>query len=204
MRLLPVLLAVLALCAAPAAPAASPDAPGSLVLLLGSENVRQKLGLTSLQRAVLQSLREEYRIEAAAITANHAPTPEGRREAQRQLDELTRGFNNRALTVLNNRQRNLLGKIQHDVLGGLMLTQPSVQRQLDLSPQQIARINGIGDRLATASARLNRACAEGRITPGRRLAELRVLRLRQAAAMEAVLTPDQRQALFGMRGQTAS
>jgi hypothetical protein len=175
--------------------------PGSLVLLLGSDSVRQELQVSTQQAAILDSLRQEYRQQAQSLV-NKAPTnPEEAGNSVLALNALDDRFNRRALAVLNPSQQERLRAIEHTVAGGLMLRAPSVQESLNLTPSQIRKIDSLWQKLENTNRRLTQQAETGKITPARRLNMLRAERQKTAAGMEAVLNPQQLSAFVGMRKQ---
>ncbi len=132
------LLAALVFTLAPQAKAvtAAVEHPGSVPVLLGVEKVRNELKLNSLQRAVLDSLRSEYKNAARQIVATNPTTPEQRLEAEKKLLALNDRYNERALSTLNSAQRAKFIKIERKVLGALVLYTPSVQKELALTPSR--------------------------------------------------------------------
>ncbi|HEY5793171.1 MAG TPA: hypothetical protein VIS74_07720, partial [Chthoniobacterales bacterium] len=80
-----------------AKPSAS-EFTGALPLLLTSENVRDELAVNSLQRAVLDSLRAEYKVAVRELVATQPQTPEARKIAETKLAALNRQYNVRALS----------------------------------------------------------------------------------------------------------
>ena len=97
------------------------DHPGSLAILLGVQSVRQELKLDSLQRAVLDSLRGEYKASVRALTDPMPSTPEARVAAEKKLVALNDSFNRRAVSALNRTQRARLHEIEHQVTGATRL-----------------------------------------------------------------------------------
>jgi len=177
----------------------SSEHPGAVVLLLGSDNVRKELGLTSLQRAILDSLRQEYLEKVQNLTRPNPSTPQAAGNSIVALDAIEQTYNQRALSALNPRQRTQLRSIEHTVAGGMMLLVPSVQEQLGLSGSQAKKIDAYGRQLENTNQKLIRQVEGGQITPARRLNLLRAERLKTSSRMESVLTPAQLQQLVTLR-----
>lgn len=166
---------------------------GSRVLLLGIENVRDELELTSAQRASLDRLRTSYRKEAQPIVAARTP------EAQTQFQQVTKKYDQRALAVLTPAQKSELGSILHKVHGAWMLTSPEVQTQLALTPKQIANIKKRQLDLEAFTDKVNAEAYEGKITPQQRITKLRNYRMKMVDRMERSLTKEQRAVLTAIQ-----
>lgn len=177
------------------------DHPGSLAILLGVQSVRQELKLDSLQRAVLDSLRGEYKAAARALTTPMPTTPEARVAAEKKLVALNDTFNRRAVSALNRTQRTRLSEIEHQVTGATRLYSPKVQKSLALTGQQKSKIEGIRKSGLAYVAKINRQFEEGKIGFHDRLGLLRDRRLDQGEAMLKLLTPEQRQAYQALGGK---
>jgi hypothetical protein len=201
MKTIPRLLASLAVvCAMSTAFAASkpvpplPDTvPGSDTLLLGIHTVRKELGVTSLQGALLDSIRKEYREEARKVVARAGDTVESKKAAQLKLDALTDSFDKRSLSVLNTKQRQRLAEIEHQMLGGYMLLSPAVQRELNLTSKQKDKLAVIYHKGRAYVSKVNRWFEEGSVSYNERLLYLREDRLDRAEDMLDVLTKEQRE-----------
>jgi hypothetical protein len=111
-RLVAALLGICLVAPAVRAMTAAVDHPGSLPILLGVEKVRTELKLDSLQRALLDSLRDEYKSAARKLTNPMPKTPPERAAAHAKLLRLNDQFNRRALSVLNPSQRAKLAGIE--------------------------------------------------------------------------------------------
>lgn len=159
-RFISLVLLALTGCASVAAPASRPgvvleDHPGSIPVLLGLEPVRQDLKLSSLQCALLDSLRSEYKARCRKITAlGMADTDAGIR-ADWDLKSVRRQFNGRALAVLSSAQQDLLRQIERQMLGGNLLTSPAEQKLLGLTPAQQQRIALIASAKSARIAAIN-------------------------------------------------
>jgi len=93
--------------------------PGSEAVLLGVDSVRKELHLTSLQRAVLNDIRTEYRDDARAIVAKVNAGKLSKAQAKSQLDALTASSNRRALRAF---------------LGRVLLVSLPLRQRLPLTP----------------------------------------------------------------------
>jgi hypothetical protein len=185
------LLASVALCTASSLHALVPavDHPGALPILLGVEKVREELKLNSLQRAVLDSIRSEYKTAARALVAKPPATAAA---AEKALVALNERYNKRVMNTLNPAQKIEVVAIEKSMLGGTALVAPRVQKELALTPKQSAKIASLraeGDKFL---AKVNRQFAEGEIGYFERLELLRDRRIAMGEKMLAVLTPQQR------------
>ena len=192
------ILAALALTLVPQAKAitAAVEHPGSVPVLLGVEKVRDELKLNSLQRAVLDSLRAEYKNAARQIVATNPSTPEQRLDAEKKLLALNARYNERALSTLNTAQRAKFMKIERQVLGALILYTPSVQKELALTPKQIQEVEKIRLAGLKAVGKINGKFEAGKIGYQERLDLLRARKLASSEVLLKVLTPAQK-AEFG-------
>lgn len=177
---------------------AAVDHPGSLVILLGVEKVRDELKLDSLQRALLDSLRGEYKAAAQKLTDPMPVTRSERAAAGTKLLALNERFNQRALSVLNPSQRAKLTGIEARFLGATVLFSPSVQTRLKLTDAQKRQIEGIRQKGITYVGKVNRKFEEGKISQQERLHLLRSRRTVQSAEMLRLLTPEQRSTVLAM------
>ena len=165
--------------------------PGSLVLLSSNENVRKELKLTSLQEAILKSIRQEYKADAHKIVSDPLMTKEQRHAALAQLSALNNRYNRRILSTLDSTQKQTLRAIEHRVLKGYMLTDPSVQNALGLNKQQKDKIELLRKRLLLYVVKINTKFESGKIDQFDRLRLLKSYRQKNAKKMERLLTPSQ-------------
>ena len=189
---LPAILAAAALVLAAIPLQAQPA--GSKVLLLGSENIRNELGLSQTQRHSLDAMRVAFRNEARELVSA------GDAGSASRLLRVTEFYDNRALALLTPAQSQQLAKIEHRVLGAWVVTNPAIQQKLGLSEKQIAKITAIQDRMAAKNADINRMLDEGKITPAGRLDKLRDARLDLTRSLERILSRQQRNKLRSLEG----
>jgi len=187
------LAAALSLLFAAVAPAmtAATEHIGSVPILLGLDKVRQELKLNSLQKAVLDSLRDEYKTAARKIADPLPTTQDQRVAAETKLQALNVRYNNRALSVLNDSQRKRFLEIEHQVLGATTLYSPKVQKTLGLTAQQVASVEKLRQKGLVTVGKINHQFEEGKIGYQERLSLLRSRRLSQGTALLKVLTPAQ-------------
>jgi hypothetical protein len=180
---------------------AAADHPGSLPILLGLEKVRSELKLDSLQRALLDSLRAEYKAAARKVTSTIPPTPGERAAAEKKFRQLNEHFNRRALSMLNEDQRAKLTAIERKSLGSTMVYMPSVQAKLGLTEQQKKKVEAIRRQGLLYVAKINRRFEQGKISQQQRLQLLRSRRSAQGAQILQVLTPEQRNEVLTLGGK---
>ncbi len=180
------------------------DHPGALPILLGLDGVRAELKLDSLQRAVLDSLRGEYKAAVRKLTNPMPATAAQRAAAEKQLLQINDRYNQRALSALTEFQRSRLREVEHQVLGATKLFSPSVQRELALTAKQKQAVEVIRLKGVAFVGKVNRQFEEGEISIQERLALLRDRRISQGTALLKVLTPEQRTAFLALGGKKIS
>jgi Spy/CpxP family protein refolding chaperone len=166
--------------------------PGSMAILLGVDGVRKELGLTSLQRAILNDIRGEYRDEARAVVAKVGADLESKKQAEARLEKLTATYDKRALRALNDDQRARLSQIQAQILGGYMLLSPKLQQELGLTAKQKQWIVKIWAKGQKYTSKVNGWFEKGEISYYERLLYLRENRLDRSDDFLKVLTKAQR------------
>jgi hypothetical protein len=178
----------------------SGDSLGAAPILLGLDTVRAELRLDALQRAVLDSLRTEYKGAVRKLTTPMPATPGDRAAAEKQLVALNERFNQRALSVLNSTQKKRFAQIEHHVLGATVLYSRSVQKKVGVTPAQQAQIAASQKDEHAYTARINRQFEEGKISHHDRIGLLRAKRLAEGETLLRLLTPEQRDALSALSG----
>jgi hypothetical protein len=175
--------------------------PGSVPILLGLDKVRAELKIDSLQKAVLDSIRSEYKAAVRKLTDPMPVTPEQRVAAEKQLVSLNERYNQRALSVLSDSQRKRFIQLEHHVLGASMLYSPKVQKKVGLTADQQKQVQGVLGEEKAFVAKLNKQFEAGKISYQDRLELLRSKRLAQGAQLLKLLTPEQRDALSSLGGE---
>jgi hypothetical protein len=189
----------------PATAAIAPtDHIGSVPILLGLDKVRRELKLDALQKAVLDSIRSEYKAAVRKLTHPMPVTPAERLAAEKKLVALNERFNQRALSVLNDSQRKRFLEIEHRFLGASMLYSPRVQRQVGITPSQQQQILRMLEAEKAYVAKINRQFEAGKISYQDRLELLRAKRIAQGRQLLRFLTPEQRDALSQLGGAPLS
>lgn len=206
-RHLPIVLAAVLLTAcsttgqSQSSASAGGDHPGSIPVLLGLDPVRQDLKLSSLQCALLDSLRSEYKSRSRQITAIGMADQDASLRASWDLRSLRKQYNQRSLAVLNPSQLDRLRQIERQMLGGNLLTSPSEQKLLGLSAsqqQQLASIAQSGTAKATA---LNAQATTGKLSPFWSDIKRRQIQSGTSRQMLSVLTPKQKKQWLVLSGQ---
>ena len=180
---------------------AAVEHPGSLPILLGIDKVRAQLKLDSLQRALLDSLRAEYKSAARRLTSPMPVSPQERDVAGKKLLQLNERFNQRALSILSVDQRAKLVGIERRLLGATMVYTPSVQAKLGLTEQQKQKVESIRREGVAYVGKINRKFEAGKIGQQQRVLLLKSRRTRQSAEILQVLTPKQREVVQVLEGK---
>lgn len=178
--------------------------PGSQAVLLGTDGMRKELGLTSLQRAVLDDIRDEYREESRAVVAKAGASLESKKAAQARLDALTAQYNRRALRVLNDAQLARFKQVEAQVLGAYVLLDAKVQNELALTPKQREKLAYVYWRLQKTASAINRNYESGKISYYQRIIALRDNRIDRSDDMLERLTAEQRAKLLVLAGDKFS
>ncbi len=173
---------------------------GAAPILLGIDSVRKELKLDSLQRAVLDSLRDEYKSEVRDLADPPPSTPAARAQAEKKFLEVTERFNRRSVGTLTPSQRKRFAEIENQVVGASVLYTRPVQQKLGLSAEQTKKIEEIRRNGLDYVGSINRRFEEGKIGYQDRVTLLRTRRLSQGELLLKVLTPQQRSAFVAMGG----
>jgi len=175
--------------------------PGSVAILLGLDPVRQDLKLSSLQCALLDSLRSEYKSRSRKITAIGMDGEDAALRSGWDLRKLRKQYNARAMAVLSSSQQDRLRQIERQQLKGNLLTSPSEQQLLGLNAlqqQQIATIAASkGSQIAAINAKYNNSLGSSFMK------DLKLHQLQQQTSNEmlAVLTDKQKKSWLVLSGQ---
>jgi hypothetical protein len=195
------LLALLVFAASPVVSAKNtPDSPASVPVLLGLEPVRQDLKLSSLQCALLDSLRAEYKAKVGVVAAVGLADKKATPKAATDIDSFRATYNRRALNVLSPSQQERIRQIERQMIGASLLTSVSEQKLLGLNERQIRKIGEIHAYEQTKAASIMKRFHEGRISSFRRDLDLRRLQKTIGRSIYALLTPDQRKQWLGRTG----
>ena len=202
MKNAPLLLLVALLVTAPLLSAKNTaDSPASVPVLLGLEPVREDLKLSSLQDALLDSLRADYKARARQITAIGMADQDAALRADWDLKDLRKQFNQRALNVLNPSQQDRLRQIERQMLGGTLLTSLSEQKLLGLTPAQQQSLAVIEKRNQAQAAAVTAQFNTGKISSFRKTIDLHRIQQNSSKQILAVLTPKQKKQWEILSGQ---
>jgi hypothetical protein len=201
LRLLAVALLFCAAASSVLATVAAVENPGSLPILLGVDKVRAELKLDSLQRALLDSLRAEYKSAARKLTNPMPVSVQERAAGEKKLRQLNQRFNQRALSMLSDDQRAKLVGIERRLLGPTMVYTPSVQAKLGLTEQQKQKVESIRQQGLAYVGKINRKFEAGKIGQQQRVQLLKNRRTKQSSEILKVLTPEQRNAVEVLEGR---
>lgn len=177
------------------------DHPGALPLLAGIEAVRTDLKLNSLQRAVLDSLRDEYKASARKLFTPPPETPEARAEVTKKLHALNAQYNARVLSTLNPVQQKRIVQIEQQILGATVLVSPTLQGKLGLNDKQKQKIESLRSKGLVYVSKVNRQFEDGKIGYFEKLKLLRTKRFAVGESMLKVLTPEQKQMYAALGGE---
>jgi len=177
------------------------DSPASIPVLLGLDPVREDLHLSSLQCALLDSLRSEYKSQARQITAIGMADRDAALRANWDLKDLRKQFNTRALNVLNPSQQDRLRQIERQMLGGNLLTSESEQKLLGLTPEQQASLAILDKSNQAAAAAITARFNNGKTSNFSKDIQLHRLQQNTSNKMLAVLTPKQKKQWEILSGQ---
>lgn len=176
------------------------DTPASIPVLLGLEPVRQDLKVSSLQAALLDSLRAEYKAKVGVVAAVGLADKKASPKAAKDLEAFRAKYNQRALNVLNPAQQQRLRQIERQMLGPAILTSPSEQKLLGLTPRQQQKLADIHRYDQTKASEIMKRFHEGKSTSFRKDLDLRRLQKTVGRSIYAELTPEQRKQWLGLTG----
>ena len=177
------------------------DHPGSIPVLLGLDPVRQDLKLSSLQCALLDSLRSQYKTQARNITAIGMGGEDAAMRAGSDLKSLRKQYNKRALAVLSPSQQDRLRQIERQMLEGALLTSPAEQQLLGLSGPQQQAIAAISKADQAKASSIYNQFNSGKISSFRKDINLRRNQKQTSKQMMAVLDGKQKMNWLVLSGQ---
>ena len=197
MKILPALFAAAVLATAHAAV----PSMGSSAILLGNASVQKELHLTSLQKAVLHDIRNDFRDDCRAVTAKVAAGKETKAQGLADLQALTASSERRAMHALNDDQKARLAEIRVQILGGYLLFSPAIQAKLGLSDAQKATIAKIEQKSDASVAKINAAFEQGKTSYYQRIISLRKSRIKFGDEAVDVLTSEQYDRFTELEGE---
>lgn len=195
------LLAALLLTPALLSAKSTADSPASVPVLLGLEPVRADLHLSSLQSALLDSLRADYKKQAQQITAIGMADQDAALRADWDLKDLRKQFNQRALNVLSPSQQDRLRQIERQLLGGNLLTSVSEQKLLGLTPAQQSSLAVLEKKSQAKVSAVNAQFNAGKISSFRKNIDLHRIQSKTSSKMLSVLTEKQKKQWEILSGQ---
>lgn len=180
--------------------ASLPESPSTMPVLLGLEPVRRDLKLSSLQEALLDSLRADYKAKVGITASAGLLDPKIAAKCEADLKASRIVYNKRALRILSPAQQTRLRQIERQMLKGYFLDSPSEQKLLGFTPEQSKKAADIAryDRLQAARIMSDyHAC---RISHFKKDIELHRLQSTTARSMMHLLTPEQQRKYLGLTG----
>lgn len=180
--------------------AALPESPSSMPVLLGLEPVRRDLKVSSLQEALLDSLRAEYKAKVGVTASAGLLDPKIAAKCESDLRASRVAYNRRALRILNPGQQARLRQIERQMLGGYFLNSPSEQQLLGFTPEQKRKAADIAIHDKRRAAEIMRKFQDGKMSPFRKDIELHRLQSVTARSMMHLLTPSQLRQYLGLKG----
>jgi len=127
---------------------------GSPAMLLGSEQMQKELELVPDQIAKLQELRDKMREEFGSLFSGMRDmTPEERekrmQEVRDKMQAATEKLTKQVDEILLPHQRDRLGQIRVQMLGGRALGDAEVIKALKITEAQQAKLTAIGEKTRT-------------------------------------------------------
>jgi hypothetical protein len=181
-------------------PLSLPDSPSSMPVLLGLETVRKDLKISSLQEALLDSLRADYKAKVGVTAAAGLLDPKAAPKCEANLKSWRIAYNKRALRILNPAQQARLRQIERQMLKGYFLNSPSEQKLLGFTPEQTKKAADIARYDRLQAARIMTDFHAGKISPFKKDIELHRLQTTTARSMMHLLTPAQQREYLGLTG----
>lgn len=179
---------------------ALPESPSSMPVLLGLEPVRKDLGISSLQAALLDSLRAEYKAKVGVTATAGLADPKLAPKCESDLKAARVSYNKRVLRILNPSQQQRLRQIERQMLKGYFLNSPSEQKLLGFTPGQTKKASEIAAYDRQQAARIIGDFRAGKTSPFKKDIELHRLQSTTARSMLHLLTPEQTQKYLGLQG----
>jgi hypothetical protein len=175
--------------------------PGSVPILLGLDPVRQDLNLTPSQCGLLDALQSDYRTQSKNLVELGNADMDSSLRSSWDLRSLRKQFNARALSVLSPSQLDRFRQIERQMLGGKLLTSPSEQKLLGLSPDQQAQLAALDkDDQARAAAIMVQA-QSGQLSPYWKGVKLRESSRQTSDRMLSILTHQQKKEWLVLSGE---
>ncbi|NBZ95269.1 MAG: hypothetical protein EBR40_02360 [Proteobacteria bacterium] len=179
---------------------ALPESPSSMPVLLGLEPVRKDLKLSSLQEALLDSLRAEYKAKVGVTASTGLLDPKSASKCEADLNSWRLSYNKRALRILSPAQQTRLREIERQMLKGYFLNSPSEQKLLGFTPIQTKKAADITTYDRQQASRIMADFHAGKVSHFKKDLELHRLQSMTARSMMHLLTPEQQRKYLGLTG----
>lgn len=177
-----------------------PESPSSMPVLLGLEPVRKDLKVSSLQEALLDSLRAEYKAKVGVTASAGLLDPKIASKCEADLQAWRVSYNKRALRILSPSQQTRLREIERQMLKGYFLNSPSEQKVLGFTPQQSKKAAEISSYDRLQGSKIMADFHTGKISHFKKDIELHRLQSRTARSMMHLLTSAQQRQYLGLTG----
>lgn len=187
-------------CRAGSSDSALPESPSSMPVLLGLEPVRKDLKISSLQEALLDSLRAGYKAQVGVTASAGLLDPKIAPKCEADLKALRVTYNKRALRILNADQQLRLRQIERQILKGYFLNSPSEQKLLGFTPEQTKKAADIATYDRQQASRIMSDFHAGKFNAFRKDIRLHRLQSTTARSMMHLLTPAQTEKYLGLTG----
>jgi hypothetical protein len=181
-------------------PVALPESPSSMPVLLGLEPVRKDLKLSSLQEALLDSLRADYKAKVGITATAGLLDPKIASKCEADLNAWRVSYNKRALHILSPAQQARLRQIERQMLKGYFLNSPSEQKLLGFTNDQTKKAADIARYDRLQAAKIMSDFHAGKISHFKKDIELHRLQSTTARSMMHLLTPAQQKQYLGLTG----
>jgi len=177
------------------------DHPGSVPVLLGLDPVRQDLSLTPAQCGLLDALLADYKGQAKNLVELGNADMDSSLRSSWDLRSLRKQFNGRALAVLSPEQLARFRQVERQMLGGQLLTSPTEQKLLGLSPAQQSQLASLEKDDQSRTAAIMVKAQNGQLSPYWKAVKLRENSRQTSGRMLSVLTPEQKKNWLVLSGR---
>jgi hypothetical protein len=140
---------------------------GSAAFLLQREDVQQDLGLSDAQKDKLkdmqQGMGEKMRAKFMEMGAAGGGRPD-RETMQKMMAEVQKEVDKEVNAILDEKQQKRLKEIDLQLAGNSAAMRPEVQKQLELTPQQVEKIKALQQQAQKANASLLEGMRDGSVS----------------------------------------
>lgn len=174
--------------------------------LLARKDVQRDLGLTEVQITKVLAIVEKYRPQRGQNGAGAGPGRGGQMtdEQRAALLEASRkraDEQNAAIAeVLTQAQVNRLGEIEWQIQGAISIRRPNIQKSLNMSDDQIARVREIQAEFQTALVALMQKLQKKELAPEEFQKQMNKRNETLKSDLEKVLNPEQAAKLKALGG----